>query len=151
MGTSCSDNVAAKIEYPAVRYCEPFSEHRFTHLLLKTEDDFLVWRRSAEWPEKGMYIPGGILDSSGQHFRFIGFHNWRSKPNFLPGWISTLLLGPVRLEPIFKFEGTLSLEEFKNIWCKHVLRSYQRGDKRLIMSGNSYNECIRAVYGIDDE
>jgi hypothetical protein len=150
-----------KINFPAVRYFEPElnAKPAVTNFLVRDWDEAFVRNFRWRWPSYESYVPGGLMDSSGQHFVIAGLRNWKPCPWWLKPLDWTigvfLVLGPYELDPILEGPEQLTLDDFKERLCKLVGRERglhtgghvgYRGMQKLIRAAPDYERCIFAIY-----
>jgi hypothetical protein len=99
------------------------------------------------WQPRERHIPGGILDSAGQHFRILDLTGWYDKPERVPAWLMelvTLLFTRVRL--VLERPEQLNLHEFKEKICAIVRRGREHKVQKSVRLAGSYEECIHALF-----
>jgi hypothetical protein len=156
-----SQTARAKIKFPAVQYFEPRrkAETPVTNYLVRDWDETFTRNHNHSWPRYEDFVPGGILDHTGQHFKIIGLRNWRPPPWFLIPfeWIraAMILYRRYELDPILEGPEQLTLDDFKERLCKLVGRERglhtgghvgYRGMQKLIRAAPDYERCIFAIY-----
>jgi hypothetical protein len=157
-----SQAARALIRFPAVQYFEPRpkAETPVTKILVGDWNEAFNVTVGRRWPRYENYVPGGLLDHAGQHFRIIGLLNWEPCPWWLLplDWFCGMLplIGPFELDPLLEGPEQLTLEEFKQRLCKLVGRERNlhsggevgyRGLQKRIRDAPDYERCICALYG----
>jgi hypothetical protein len=113
--TLSSQTARAQIKFPGIRYFEPRprAETPVTNLLVRDWDEAFTRNWIHTWPRYESYVPGGILDHTGQHFKLTGLRNWRPPPWFLVPfeWIrmSMIFYRPYELDPFLDGPEQLTL------------------------------------------
>jgi hypothetical protein len=162
VATFSSLTARARINFPAIRYFEPHprAETRVTKYLVRDWNEAFVRNYRWRWPSYESYVPGGILDHTGQHFMITALKNWKPCPWWLKPLDWTIgvfsVIGPWELDPVLKGPEQLPLDEFKERLCKLVGRERNlhsggevgyRGLQKRIRAASDYERCIFAIYG----
>jgi hypothetical protein len=116
--------------------------------------------RNADYPCKDIALPGGILDSQGQHIEILNIDAQEGKPHAIAGF----LLGAFSLLCTYQYRFSfgrpeqLNLEDFKDRIIKFGKeeRKMPRPTKKILASKTFYEvmeaecepEIVKAYYGM---
>lgn len=159
--TLSNQTARARISFPAVKYFEPRpkAHRRFTQILVRDWDEAFTRNHNHSWPRYEDYVPGGLLDHRGLHFKIVGLRNWRPPPWYLAPFelirAAMIFYRRYELDPILEGPEQLTLDAFKERLCKLVGRERglhsgaevgYRGIQQRIRAAPDYERCIFAIY-----